>query len=85
MTEETKTIDQSKLIDHMKYLPGMEVIDSDMLDQIVAIHDSFNNDDFTEKMSAWPCPKNIWTRGTSWPSYRQLPLLSWKKWLRKPI
>lgn len=42
MTEETKTIDQSKLIDHMKYLPGMEVIDSDMLDQVVAIHDSFN-------------------------------------------
>ena len=49
MTEETKTIDQSKLIDHMKYLPGMEFIDSDMLDQVVAIHDSFNNDDFTEK------------------------------------
>lgn len=49
MTEETKTIDQSKLIDHMKYLLGMEVIDSDMLDQVVAIHDSFNNDDFTEK------------------------------------
>lgn len=49
MTEETKTIDQSKLINHMKYLPGMEVIDSDMLDQVVAIHDSFNNDDFTEK------------------------------------
>lgn len=49
MTEETKTIDQSKFIDHMKYLPGMEVIDSDMLDQVVAIHDSFNNDDFTEK------------------------------------
>lgn len=46
---ETKTIDQSKLIDHMKYLPGMEVIDSDMLDQVVAIHDSFNNDDFTDK------------------------------------
>ena len=49
MTEETITIDQSQLIDHMKYLPGMEVIDSDMLDQVVAIHDSFNNDDFTEK------------------------------------
>lgn len=49
MTEETKTIDQSKLIDHMKYLPGMEVIDSDMLDQVVAIRNSFNNDDFTAK------------------------------------
>lgn len=48
MTEETKTIDQSKLIDHMKYLPGMEVIDSDMLDQVVAIRNSFNNDDFTD-------------------------------------
>lgn len=49
MTEETKTIVQSKLIDHMKYLPGMEVIDSDMLDQVVAIRNSFNNDDFTDK------------------------------------
>lgn len=49
MTEETKTIDQSKLIDHMKYLPGMEIIDSDMLDQVVAIRNSFNNDDFTDK------------------------------------
>lgn len=49
MTEETKTNDQSKLIDHMKYLPGMEVIDSDMLDQVVAIRNSFNNDDFTDK------------------------------------
>lgn len=49
MTEETKTIDQSKLIDHMKYLPGMEVIDSDMLDQVVAIRNSFNNDDFNDK------------------------------------
>lgn len=49
MTEETKTIDQSKLIDHMKYLPGMEVIDSDILDQVVAIRNSFNNDDFTDK------------------------------------
>ena len=49
MTEETKTIDQSKLIDHMKYLPGMEVIDSNMLDQVVAIRNSFNNDDFTDK------------------------------------
>lgn len=49
MTEETKTIDQSKLIDHMKYLPGMEVIDSDMLDQVVAIRNSFNNNDFTDK------------------------------------
>ena len=49
MTEETKIIDQSKLIDHMKYLPGMEVIDSDMLDQVVAIRNSFNNDDFTDK------------------------------------
>lgn len=49
MTEETKTIDQSKLIDHMKYLPGMEVIDSDMLDQVVAIRSSFNNDAFTDK------------------------------------
>ena len=29
----------------MTYLPGMEILDSDMLDQVVAIHDSFNNEE----------------------------------------
>ena len=33
----------------MTYLPGMEILDSDMLDQVVAIHDSFHNEDFTDK------------------------------------
>lgn len=56
-----------------------------MLDQVVAIHDSFNNDDFTEKDVRLALSKEHLTRGTSWPSYRQLPLLSWKKWLRKLI
>ena len=40
---------EEKRIDHMTYLPGMEILDSDMLDQVVAIHDSFNNEDFTDK------------------------------------
>ena len=40
---------EEKRIDHMTYLPGMEILDSDMLDQVVAIHDSFNNEDFTNK------------------------------------
>ena len=34
-------------IDHMTYLPGMEVLDSDMLDQVLTYHDAFRNDDFT--------------------------------------
>ena len=40
---------EEKRIDHMKYLPGMDIIDSDMLDQGTAYHNDFNNDDFTEK------------------------------------
>lgn len=40
---------EEKRIDHMTYLPGMEILDSDMLDQVVAIHDSFHNEDFTDK------------------------------------
>ncbi len=34
-------------IDHMKYLPGMEILDSDMLAQVTAYHDSFRNEDYT--------------------------------------
>ena len=49
---------EEKRIDHMTYLPGMEILDSDMLDQVVAIHDSFNNEDLPIKTSAWPYRKN---------------------------
>lgn len=34
-------------IDHMTYLPGMEIIDSDMLDEVTAYHDAFRDDDYT--------------------------------------
>lgn len=76
---------EEKRIDHMTYLPGMEILDSDMLDQVVAIHDSFNNEDFTAKDVRMALSKERLDRGTSWPSYRrQLPRSS-KKWLKKPI
>lgn len=38
---------EPKRIDHMKYLPDMEVLDSNMLDEVLKYHDSFNNDDYT--------------------------------------
>ena len=85
MTEETKTIDQSKLIDHMKYLPGMEVIDSDMLDQVVAIRSSFNNDDFTDKDVRLALSKEHLDPRDFMASYRRPLHRSWKKWPRKPI
>lgn len=40
---------EQKRIDHMKYLPGMEVLDSDMLSQVLKYHDAFRNEDFTSK------------------------------------
>lgn len=40
---------EEKLLDHMKYLPGMDILESDMLDQVLAYHDAFNNDDFTTR------------------------------------
>jgi 2-iminoacetate synthase len=36
-------------IDHMKYLPGMEVLESDMLDQVLYYRNKFNDSDFTAK------------------------------------
>ncbi len=35
-------------IDHMKYLPGMDVIDSTMLDDVLKYRSAFKNDAFTE-------------------------------------
>ena len=40
---------EQKRIDHMKYLPGMEVLDSDMLSQVLRYHDAFRDEDFTSK------------------------------------
>lgn len=36
-------------IDHMTYLPGMEVLDSTMLDEVTKYHDAFRNEDYTSK------------------------------------
>ena len=40
---------EEKRIDHMKYLPDMEIIDSTMLEDVLQYHDAFRNEDFTEK------------------------------------
>lgn len=40
---------EEKRIDHMKYLPDMDIIDSHMLDDVLKYHDSFNNEDFTAR------------------------------------
>ena len=34
-------------IDHMKYLPDMEVLDSDVMDQVIAEMDSYDYDKYT--------------------------------------
>ena len=34
-------------IDHMKYLPDMEVLDSDIMDRVVAEMDAYDNDQYT--------------------------------------
>lgn len=38
---------EEKRIDHMKYLPGMEVLDSTMLDDVTRYHDAFCNEAYT--------------------------------------
>lgn len=46
---EIKELDPKNRIDHMKYLPDMEVIDSDMLDKVIAAMDSYDYDKYTEQ------------------------------------
>jgi 2-iminoacetate synthase len=38
---------QQPLIDHMQYLPGMEVLDSDLLEQVLSWRQKFNDSDYT--------------------------------------
>ena len=37
------------LIDHMQYLPGMEVLDSDLLEQVLSYRQSFQDSDYTAR------------------------------------
>ena len=46
---EIKELDPKNRIDHMKYLPDMEVIDSDMLDKVIAAMDAYDYDKYTEQ------------------------------------
>ena len=35
-------------IDHMKYLPGMEVLESDVMDQVITAMDAYDYDQYTQ-------------------------------------
>ena len=45
-------------IDHMKYLPDMEVLDSDIMDRVVAEMDAYDYDKYTAAMYARRSPTN---------------------------
>jgi len=40
---------QLPLIDHMKYLPGMEILDSDLLEQVLSWRQRFHDSDYTAR------------------------------------
>ena len=47
INDEVKEALKKERIDHMKYLPDMEVLDSDLLDKVLAEMNSYNYDKYT--------------------------------------
>ena len=46
---EIKELDPKNRIDHMKYLDDMEVLDSDLLDKVIAAMDAYDYERYTER------------------------------------
>mgnify|MGYP001031864585 CR=1 FL=1 len=44
-------------IDHMKYLPDMEVLDSDIMDRVVAEMDAYDYDKYTGRCTRGALPR----------------------------
>ena len=48
LSEEILEDQKKNRIDHMTYLPGMEVLESDVMDQVVAAMEAYDYDKYTE-------------------------------------
>ena len=48
LNDEIREHQKENRIDHMKYLPGMEVLDSDIPDQVIAAMDAYDYDRYTD-------------------------------------
>ena len=46
-SDQAQSFNQAHKTDHMKYLPGMEVLESDLLEQVIAIRDSYDYHQYT--------------------------------------
>ena len=48
LNDEIREHQKENRIDHMKYLPGMEVLDSDIPDQVITAMDAYDYDRYTD-------------------------------------
>ena len=73
--------DPSSRTNHMEYMAGMQVIESDIKDKVLAAMDSFDYDSYTaEDVQREPCPIPPVALRILRPSY-PLPLgLFWSRW-----
>lgn len=46
-SDQAESFNQAHKTDHMKYLPGMEVLESDLLEQVLAVRDSYDYTKYT--------------------------------------
>jgi len=70
---------EEKRIDHMKYLPDMEIIDSTMLEDVLQYHDAFRNEDFTSKNVKKALAKTHLELRILWPFFLRQLCLFWRK------
>ena len=48
LSDEIREHQKENRIDHMTYLPGMEVIESDVMDQVLAAMNAYDYDKYTD-------------------------------------
>ena len=69
--------------DHMKYLPDMEVLESDVMDQVISMMQAYDYEKYTERMCAAPWIRKTGGRRNSRPCYPPPPCPSWREMAQK--
>ena len=76
--------DPSSRMNHMEYLPGMEIIESDVCQQVMSQMNSFDYSIYTARDVRAALDHETCSVEDFRHSYRLRQSLFWKKWHRKP-
>ena len=82
LSDEIRGASEREPYNHMEYLPGMEVIDSTVMEQVISAMDTYDYDKYTESDVLRAIAKDTARRKTLRRCFLRRRFPIWRKWHR---